>query len=135
MRSCTKYPSYEFLISRWLIHNQFIGLGNPLEVIVHYLLIGGIVGLGHRDKVSMMSVLIFMVKHWIGPTVNHNIKLSSSHNLTKMLHYVFSQFWENIELMLKLVVLLTYELYSKVIMYSLWIRSLLKEVSSNRYYQ
>ena len=30
-----------------------MGLGNPLEVVVHHLLIGGMVGLGYRDEFPM----------------------------------------------------------------------------------
>ena len=30
-------------------------LGNPLEVVVHDLLIGGMVGLGYRDGLPMVS--------------------------------------------------------------------------------
>ena len=32
-------------------------LGNPLKVIVHYLLIGGMTGLGHRDGVPIVNAL------------------------------------------------------------------------------
>ena len=42
-------------------------LGNPLEVIMHYLLIGGMVSLGHQDGFPMRSALACMVTHWIGP--------------------------------------------------------------------
>ena len=37
----TKKLSYRFLIIGWLVHNQFMGLTNPLKVVVHYFLIGG----------------------------------------------------------------------------------------------
>uniref|UniRef100_F6HTH0 Uncharacterized protein n=1 Tax=Vitis vinifera TaxID=29760 RepID=F6HTH0_VITVI len=30
-----------------------MGLGNPLEVVVHHLLIGGMVGLGYQDGLPM----------------------------------------------------------------------------------
>ena len=42
-----------FLANRLLVHSQFIGLGNSLEVVVHYLLIGGMVGLGYWDEFPM----------------------------------------------------------------------------------
>ena len=29
-----------------------MGLGNPLEVVMHHLLIGGMIGLGYRDGFS-----------------------------------------------------------------------------------
>ena len=41
--------------------------------------------------------------------MNHNLRLSSSHALTKLLHCAISQPSENIELVLKLVVALTYK--------------------------
>ena len=55
------------------------------------LLIGGMAGLSYWDRFPMVSALVCMVTHWIGPTVSHNLRLSSSHNLTKLLHYVVSQ--------------------------------------------
>ena len=38
-------------------------LGNLFEVIVHYLLIGGMVGLSHRDEVPMVSALACIWLH------------------------------------------------------------------------
>ena len=38
-----------------------MGLGNPLEVVVHHLLIGGRTGLGYQDEFPMVSVLVCMV--------------------------------------------------------------------------
>ena len=72
-----KYPSHEFLINRWLIHNQFVGLGNSLEVVVYCLLIRGMVSLGYQDGFLMVSVLVYMVTHLIGLMVSHDIKLST----------------------------------------------------------
>ena len=68
-----------------------MGLSNSLEVVVHHLLIGGMSGLSYWDGFPMVSALVCMVTHWIGPTVSHNLRLSNSHNLTKLLHYVVSQ--------------------------------------------
>ena len=68
-----------------------MGLGNLLEVVVHHLLIGEMVGLGYRDEFPMVSALVCMVTHWTGPTVSHDLRLSSSHDFTKMFHYVVSQ--------------------------------------------
>ena len=53
----------------------------------------------------------------------------------KLLHCIVSHPWENIKLVLKLVVALTYGWDRKLIIYSLWIRSLLMETGSNRYSQ
>ena len=36
-----------FLTNRWLVHNRFVGLGNPSKVVVYHLLIGGLVGLNY----------------------------------------------------------------------------------------
>ena len=67
--------------------------------------------------------------------MSHDIRLSGSHDFTKLLYYIVSQFWDNVEFVQKLVVTLTYEWDPKVIIYSLWIESLLMEVSSNKYSQ
>ena len=131
IKSCTEVLSHGFLANRWLVHNQFIGLGNPLEVVVHHLLIGGMVGLSYQDGFPIVSALVCMVTHWIGPMMSHDLRLSSSHDLTKLLHYVVSQPWENIEFVLKLAMTLIYGWDRKLIIYSLWIRSLLMEACSN----
>ena len=109
IRSCTEDLSNGFFANGWLVHNWFMGLGNPLEVIVHHLLIEGMVGLSYRDEFSMVSALVCMVTHWIRHMVSHDLRLSSSHDLTKLFHCVVSQPWENIELVLKLGITLTYE--------------------------
>ena len=85
-----------------------MGLSNPLEVVVHHLLIGGMVGISYRDGYPMVSALVCKVTHWTGLTMSHNLRLLSSHDLTKLFHYVVSQRLENIELVLKLEMVLTY---------------------------
>ena len=50
IRSCTEYPIHGFLASRWFVYNQFVDLGNLLEVIVHHLLIKSMTGLCHQDR-------------------------------------------------------------------------------------
>ena len=42
-------------------------LGNPFETIVHYLLIGGMTCLGHRDGFSIVSALVFVMH------IEHNL--------------------------------------------------------------
>ena len=111
---------------------QVDDLENPLEVVVHYLLIREMVGLSHLNGVLMVSVLVCMITHWTRPMVSHNVRLSSSHELTKLLHCVVSQLWGNIKLKLKLTVVLTYSWDHKLIIYSLS-GSLLMENDSNRY--
>ena len=68
-----------------------MGLGNTLEALVHHLLIGGMTGLGYWDGFPMVSAIVCMVAHWIEPIVSHNLRLSSSHDFIKLLHYVISQ--------------------------------------------
>ena len=67
IRSCTEDLIHGFIANRWLVHNWFMGLGNPLEVVVHYLLIGGMIGLGYRDGFPMVSALVCLVTHWTRP--------------------------------------------------------------------
>ena len=40
-----------------------MSLGNLVETVVHYLLIGGMDYLGHQDEVLMVSALVCMVTH------------------------------------------------------------------------
>ena len=68
-----------------------MGLCNPLEVEVYHLLIGGMARLGYWDGFPMVSALVCMVAHWIGPMVSYDLRLSSSHDSIKLLHYVVSQ--------------------------------------------
>ena len=68
-----------------------MGLGNPLEVVVHHLLIGGMVGLRYWDGFPMVSTLLCMITRWTRPMMSHDLRLSSSHDLTKILHCVISQ--------------------------------------------
>ena len=128
-------PSNGFFTNRWLAHNQFVGLGNLLKIVVHHLLIGVMTSLGYRNEFPIVSVLVCMVTHWIEPMVSRDLRLSRSHNLTKLFHYIISQPWENIEFVLKLQVVLTYEWDCNLIIHSLWIGSLLMEDDSNRYSQ
>ena len=135
IRSCTKDLSHGFLVNRWCVHNQFVDLSKPLEVVVHHLLIGGMTGLDYQDGFPMVSALVCMVTYLTRSTVSHDLRLSSSHDLTKLFHCVVSQPWKNIDLVLKLVMILTYGWDHKLFIYSLWIGSLLMEVDSNRYSQ
>ena len=68
-----------------------MGLGNPLKVIVHHLLIRGTIDLCYWDGFPMVSALVCMVAHWIGPMVSYDLRLSSSHDSTKLLHCIVSQ--------------------------------------------
>ena len=63
----------------------------PLEVVMHYLRSGGMACLGHQDGFPMVSALWCIATHWIGPIMSHDLRLSSSHDLTKLLHCVVSQ--------------------------------------------
>ena len=68
-----------------------MGLSNPLKVVVHHFLIGRMAGRGYRDGFPMVSALMCIVTHWTRPTMSHDLRLSSSHGLIKLLHYVVSQ--------------------------------------------
>ena len=132
IRSYIEDLCHGFLASGWLV--QIVGLSNPLEVVVHYLLIRRMTSdFSYWDEFPMVSALVFMVTYWAIPIVSHDIRLSSCHDFTKLLHYVVSQPWENAKLVPKFIVTLTYILNLKMVIYSLWIDSLLMEVSSNRY--
>lgn len=50
-----------------------IDLGNPFEIVVHYLLIGGMISLAYRDEVSMVSVLVYIYSYTLDRT--HKIRL------------------------------------------------------------
>ena len=56
-------PSHMFHASKQFIDNRFMDLGNPFEIIVHYLLIGERTCLGHRNGSPMMNALVYMVIH------------------------------------------------------------------------
>ena len=47
-----------------------MGIGNPLEAIVHYLLIGGMTSFSYWDEFLMVCVLVCMVTYWVGPIVS-----------------------------------------------------------------
>ena len=66
------------------------GLKQPIKGCNHHLLIGGMTSLGYWDGFPMVSALVCMVAHWTGPMMSHDLRLSSSHNLTKMFHCVVS---------------------------------------------
>lgn len=51
-------------------------LDNPIETIVHYLIIRRIVCLSHQDWFPMVNALMYMVTHWTRPMVNHDVRLS-----------------------------------------------------------
>ena len=95
----------------------------------------GMIGLGHQDRFPMVSALVCMVTHLTRPMVSHDIRLSSNHNFTQLFHCVISQPWNNIDLMLMLEMTLTCMWDCKMIIYSLWIGSLLMEDDSNKYSQ
>ena len=112
-----------------------MNLDNSLEGMIHYFLFGRIIDLGYRDGVLMVSALMCTITHKIWPITSHDVRLSNSHDFTKLLHYIVSQLLKNIEFVPKLVVTLIYGWDPKVIIYSLWIESLLMEIGNNKYYQ
>ena len=40
-----------------------MGLGNPIDVVVHHILIGGMASLGYRDGFLMVSALVCVWLH------------------------------------------------------------------------
>ena len=50
-----------------------IDLGNPFEIVVHYLLIGGMISLAYWDEVSMVSVPVYIYSYTLDRT--HKIRL------------------------------------------------------------
>ena len=54
--------------------------------------------LNYRDRVLIMSVLVYMVTLWTGSMMGHDIRLSCSYDFTKVLNYNVCQPWENIDL-------------------------------------
>ena len=52
---------------------------NIIEIVVHYLLIGGMNCLDRQDEFFIVSALICMVTHWIRLMMNHDIRLSNCH--------------------------------------------------------
>ena len=53
-----------------------MNLSNPIESIMHYILIGGMTYLSHRDGFPMVSTVACIVMHWIRLIVNHDVRLS-----------------------------------------------------------
>ena len=68
-----------------------MGLGNPLETVVHHLLFGGIDGFAYWDEFPMVSALVCMVARWTEPMVSYDLRLSISYDSIKLLHCVVSQ--------------------------------------------
>ena len=45
-------------------------LGNLVETVMYYLIIGGMTDLGYWDGFPMVSVVVCMVTHWIRLTIS-----------------------------------------------------------------
>ena len=74
-----KNLNHKFFTNRWFVHNQFMGLSNPLKAIMSLPPIGGMVSLSHWDKFPMVSTLVCMVTHLTKPMMSYDIKLLNSH--------------------------------------------------------
>ena len=48
-----------------MVHGWFIDLGNPVVPVLQYLPIGRMTCLGNWNKFSMVSVLMYMVIHYL----------------------------------------------------------------------
>ena len=64
-----------FLVRWFDVHSRFMDLGSLVEIVVHYLIIGGMTCFGCRDKFPMVSTLVSMVTHWTWLMVNHGVRL------------------------------------------------------------
>ena len=96
LRSCTNNPSHEFLATRWFVHNQFVDLDNPLNVLVHYLLIRMMVGFSHRDRVPMVRTLMCTTIPWIVFIVSCDVRLLDCYDFTNLLCFIVStlrEYW------------------------------------------
>ena len=77
-----------------------MNLGNLVKIIVHHLLIGGMVYHGRWDEFLMVSALVYVIHTrqdlwWI---MMQSYQMSW---FTKLLYYMGSQLWEDIEFVLK----------------------------------
>lgn len=79
-----------------IVQSQLMDLDNPSKIIAHYFLIRGMCCFGYQDGGPMLSAL-------------------ASHDLTKLLYCMSFQSWDNIELVLRFLVNLTYEWNLKVV--------------------
>ena len=48
-------------------------LRQSIRVVVHYILIGEMIGFVNRDRFPMVSVLVCIVIHWIRSTMSQDI--------------------------------------------------------------
>ena len=60
IRSCREDSSHGFLIE-WQVVQSIHGYGNPSKTIVHYLIIGGMTCLGHRDGSLLVNTLVYVM--------------------------------------------------------------------------
>ena len=47
----------------WFVHGWLMDLDNPFEIIIHYLLIGGMTCLSLWDEIFKVSALVYMITH------------------------------------------------------------------------
>ena len=94
-----------------------MNLDNPFEVVVYYLLIGGMTYLDYRDRFHMVGTLVYMVIHWTKIMVGHDIDYQVV--IISPNHYVILNFqsWDDIELLLGSLVTLTYVWNTKMDIY------------------
>ena len=77
-----------------------MNLGNPIEIVAHHLLIGGMACLGHWDEFPAISALVYvmLIGHDLRWIMTQNYQLSW---FTKLLYYMYSQPWEDIKIVPK----------------------------------
>ena len=70
----------------------------PMEIVVHYFLTGGMACLGHCNEFLIVSLHVCMATQTYDESWRKTIKLSW---FTKLLYFIDSQPWGNIELISK----------------------------------
>ena len=55
-------------------------LGNLTEIVVYYLLMGGMICFGCRDEFPMMSALVCVVTYWTILMMNHDTRISNCYD-------------------------------------------------------
>ena len=80
--------------------SQFMDLGNPIKIIMHYPLIRGMTYLDCQEGIPMVSAVVCMGTHSTKPMINHDVRLLSCHDLpsfsivqTLNLEILLSLYW------------------------------------------
>ena len=61
IKNCIEDTSHALLVSRNVVYNRFMDLGNLVETILHHLLIRWMTSFGHLDGFPMVSALVYVM--------------------------------------------------------------------------